>query len=113
MRGRPIKRTLRDARDEEHQRLHAKVGELLMDQPEDAATMSTWPQGLFQFGWFQERPERLQELVEIAEPEDWSYQHTPTEHSHPVLYNYVRYTYRRVTEENKIALSSNGQYAEI
>ena len=31
MSGRPIKRTLRDARDDDHRRLQAKIGELLME----------------------------------------------------------------------------------
>lgn len=48
--------------------------------------------------------------MELAEEEDWSYQHTKSEFEFPILFNYVRYTYRRIAEENKIALSEDGQY---
>lgn len=69
-----------------------------------------WPEDLWDFAFFPERDGRLQELANLAEPEDWSYKYTATEHEYPVLYNYVRYTYRRLAEENKLALSENGQF---
>lgn len=78
---------------------------------ETAPATSPWPKDLFEFAWFPERDDRLRELAEHAEPEDWSYQHTESEYAHPILFNYVRYTYRRVAEENKIALSEDGQYS--
>jgi hypothetical protein len=77
---------------------------------ETAAPTSPWPEDLFDFGWFPDRDDRLRELSELAEEEDWSYQHTTSEHPYPILFNYIRYTYRRLAEENKIALSENGQY---
>ena len=78
---------------------------------DDDVQTSPWPDDLWTFGFFQDRDERLCELVELAEPEDWSYKYTPMgDHSHPILFNYVRYTYRRLAEENKIALSENGQH---
>ena len=77
----------------------------------DDVQTSPWPDDLWTFGFFQERDERLCELVELAEPEDWSYKYASMgDHPHPILFNYIRYTYRRLTEENKIALSENGQH---
>ncbi|GIW91508.1 MAG: hypothetical protein KatS3mg109_1940 [Pirellulaceae bacterium] len=77
---------------------------------ETLPTTSGWPKDLFEFAWFQGRDDRLRELAELAEPEDWRYQHTESDHEFPILFNYVRYTYRRIAEENKIALSEDGQY---
>lgn len=77
--------------------------------PEGAT--SPWPENLFDFAFVYAPNERLHELAEAAEDEDWTYQRTQSEHPFPVLYNYVRYTYRRVAEENKIALSEDGQFS--
>jgi hypothetical protein len=71
-----------------------------------------WPGDLF-FG-FAHIPvvnEQLEELANLAEPENWSYSNTESEHPYPILYNYLDYTYRRVAEERKIALSEDGQYS--
>jgi len=70
-----------------------------------------WPDDLFDFAYVPEIDAQLQTLAEEAEPEDWGYQYTESEHPYPVLYNYIRYTYRRVAEEGKIAISDDGQYS--
>ena len=49
-------------------------------------------------------------FADLVEPEEWNYQHTPTQHPMPILYNYLHYTYRRLAEENKIAVSDDGKY---
>ncbi|GBF08260.1 hypothetical protein DAERI_330001 [Deinococcus aerius] len=61
-------------------------------------------------------PARLEELAQLAEPEDWSYQHVRTQEQYPVLLNYLRYTYKRLAEETrqrphqpKIVTSDDGQ----
>jgi hypothetical protein len=72
--------------------------------------MPTWPEDLLQFAFIPEQNDRLTELAEDAEQEDWEYHNTPTQFTRPILYNYVRYTYRRLAEEMKIALSEDGQY---
>ena len=38
---------------------------------DDDVQTSPWPDDLWTFGFFQDRDERLCELVELAEPEDW------------------------------------------
>jgi hypothetical protein len=73
--------------------------------------MEPWPEELFDFAWFPELDDRLQELSIKAETEDWEYHNTPGDHPYPILYNYIRYTYKRLAEERKIALSEDGQFA--
>ena len=75
------------------------------------AGTSPWPENFYDFAFVPVPNERLLELSKVAEEEDWTYQRTPSEHLYPVLYNYVRYTDRRVAEENKIALSEDGQFS--
>jgi len=72
---------------------------------------SPWHDDLFGFAFIPAIDDRLAELTNIAENEDWDYHRASSEHPHPVLYNYIRFTYRRVAEENKIGLSEDGQYA--
>lgn len=74
-------------------------------------TTSPWQDDLLGFAFIPAFDEQLGNLSDLAEEEDWTYQHTPSEHPYPVLYNYIRYTYRRVAEENKVALSEAGQFS--
>lgn len=75
------------------------------------ASGSPWPEELFDFAFLPAIDDQLAKLSELAEDEDWNYHHSTSEHSLPVLYNYIRFTYRRIAEESKIALSENGQFA--
>jgi len=72
--------------------------------------MPTWPDDLFQFAFIPEPNDRLAELAEAAEDEDWEYHNSAGTYPRPILYNLVRYTYRRVAEELKIVLSEDGQF---
>jgi len=72
-------------------------------------TDNTWPEDLFDFAYLPEIEAHLQQLDSMAEDEDWEYHFTECEHPFPVLYNHIRYTYRRVAEEHKIALSEDAQ----
>ena len=53
---------------------------------------SEWPNSLYQFAWFQDRDDKLQDLVDLAEPEEWGYDSIPGEHPYPypVLFNYLQ-----------------------
>lgn len=64
----------------------------------------------FDFAFVPDIDASLQELATEAEPEDWNYQNTVS-NPLPILYNYIRYTYRKVADEGKIALSEDGQYS--
>lgn len=77
----------------------------------DPASSSPWPEDLFDFAFIPVVDDQLRDLAGLAEGEDWTYQHTHSDHPYPILFNYVRYTYRRVAEETKITLSENGQYS--
>jgi hypothetical protein len=72
--------------------------------------MTVFPEDLFDFAFIHNLDQRLDSLAEMAEPEPWDYQNTPTSHHKPILYNYLRYTYARLAEEEKIELSEDGQY---
>src|SRR3989304_6736062 len=73
--------------------------------------MDIWPDDLFEFAWLPEVNSQLKELASDAEVEDWEYHYTVSEHPLPILYNYIRYSYKRIAEEHKIALSEDGQFA--
>jgi hypothetical protein len=72
--------------------------------------MSSWPERLFDLVSFSGMNQRLEELKSLAEIEDWDYQNTTTSYHLPILYNYIQYTYIRLSEEDKISVSDNGQY---
>ena len=48
---------------------------------------------------------KLQWLASLAAPENWEYRHSPAVlgRPYPVLLNYLRYTFKRLSEENKIS----------
>jgi hypothetical protein len=69
------------------------------------------PPSLYEFAFIPQYADRLTELAALAEQEDWSYQHSPAEGHLPVLHNYLRYTFARVAEEQKVAISSDDRYA--
>ena len=71
--------------------------------------MAVFPADLFDFAFIHNFEQRLDILAEMAEEEPWDYQSTATEHHKPILRNYLRYTYGRLAEENKIELSEDGQ----
>lgn len=68
----------------------------------------TWPDEIAKLVFMPKRNERLDELAALAEPEDWDYRNTLTEFHKPVLFNYLRYTYKRLAEEEKLVLADDG-----
>jgi len=73
--------------------------------------LSPWPEDLFDFGFIPGIGDQLRDLANEAEREDWEYLHTHSEYPFPVLYNYIRFTYKRVAIENKVALATDGQFS--
>src|SRR5216684_1537413 len=69
----------------------------------------TWPNELFDLVFIPHMDDRLDELADLAEPEEWDYQRTPTQYRKPILHNYLKYTYSRLAEEDKIVVSDDGQ----
>jgi Domain of unknown function (DUF3825) len=72
--------------------------------------MSVWPEDVFDFAYIHNTDQRVDELAALAEPEIWDYQHSPQSRNKAILYNYIRYTYARLAEEEKIELSDDGQH---
>lgn len=70
--------------------------------------MSVWPAELFDFAFINNIEPRLDDLADLSETEEWDYQNTPSDKNHPILYNYLRYTYAKIAEEEKIELSLDG-----
>lgn len=54
--------------------------------------------------------ENIEALASVAEVEDWEYRNSPASQSHPVLRNYLTYTYQRVAEEKKIVITSDNEH---
>jgi len=85
--------------------------------------MAIWPDSLFGnkvesgdrvvgFAWFPgELDDILNNLANLAEKEDWDYRYTETIHNKPILYNYLKYSYKRLADEKKIALSPDGNFS--
>lgn len=48
---------------------------------------------------------------ELAEHEDWGYKNTVSPTPYPVLENYIRYTYKRIAEEKKVAVTKDEKFA--
>lgn len=72
--------------------------------------MQNWPDKLFELIYFPSMDSRLEELAQLAEPEDWDYSNLSNyDHKRPILYNYIQHTYTRLSEEDKILISDDGQ----
>jgi hypothetical protein len=70
-----------------------------------------WPEYLLDFAYLGVIQQKLESLAALAEPEDWDYKRTPSDHAKPILYNYLVYTYGRLAEENKITAAADGNHA--
>ncbi len=71
--------------------------------------MSGFPAELLGLAYLIGYQDGFPELALLAEHENWNYAKSTSKNANPVLTNYVEYTYRRLVEENKIALSPDGQ----
>jgi Domain of unknown function (DUF3825) len=69
------------------------------------------PEALFEFAYIYRWEDQLADLAALAEPEDWEYHRISAPRPRPVLSNYVRYTYVRVAEESKIAITTDDALA--
>lgn len=49
---------------------------------------------------------RLQELAQLAQPENWNYRKAASLRDLPILYNYIHHTFSRILEEGKVAFSA-------
>ena len=73
-------------------------------------TPHDFPESLSEFALIPRFDEKIRELASMAENEDWEYHHAPTTIEKPVLVNYIRYTYKRIAEERKIAVTTDEKW---
>ena len=66
---------------------------------------------LYQFAYIPRITKQLEQLAQLAEPEDWTYQHTPSDYPKPILFNYIHYTFMRIEQEQKIAVTPDEKFA--
>lgn len=69
-----------------------------------------FPSDFYEFGFMPKFDENIEYLKGMTEPEDWGYQNTHVNHSHPILRNYIKYTYQRIAEEKKISVTADEEY---
>lgn len=70
-----------------------------------------FPEQFREFAFMPKFDDNIEQLSTLAEPENWDYKNTPSSHQHPILRNYLTYTYRRIAEEKKIAITSDEEFA--
>lgn len=66
--------------------------------------MPTTTDDLFAFAYLGDLPGKLRWLADLAAPEIWEYRHAPStpDSSYPLLLNYLKYTFKRLSEEDKV-----------
>lgn len=70
-----------------------------------------FPEHFRDFVFMPKFDEAIEALAALAEPEDWDYKATQAQHPRPILRNYLTYTYRRLAEERKIAITQDEEHA--
>ena len=68
-----------------------------------------FPANLFDLAFVGGFDEGFPELAKLAEAEDWGYRKNSADRPNPILLSYVRYTYQRLVEEDKLVLDKMGQ----
>ncbi|MCQ8103929.1 DUF3825 domain-containing protein [Methylomonas sp. SURF-2] len=69
-----------------------------------------FPTDFYDFCFMPKFDENIEYLRGLAEYEDWEYQNTPANHAHPILRNYIKYTYQRIAEEKKISVTTDEEF---
>ena len=63
---------------------------------------------LFDFAWFMDFHAKIEELKNLAMPEDWDYKKNPLG-TNPILENYIKHTFKKLEQEGKVFVQ--GGYA--
>lgn len=63
---------------------------------------------LFDFAWFMDFHAKIEELKDLAMPEDWDYKKNPLG-TNPILENYIKHTFKKLEQEGKVLVQ--GDYA--
>jgi hypothetical protein len=78
--------------------------EVMQNQPYDFTS------DFYDFCFMPKFDENIEYLNGLAEPEDWEYKNSPSNYQHPILRNYIKYTYQRVAEEKKISVTADEEF---
>ncbi len=70
-----------------------------------------FPEHFAQFVSMPRFSDDIDHLSRFVEHEDWEYRYTAAQNPHPVLRSYITYTYRRIAEEKKIAVTADEEFA--
>ncbi len=60
-----------------------------------------------EFAYLPDFADRLTELEELAEPENWEYRYSDSDFPRPILYAYIIHTFNRIEDEDKIAYAAD------
>jgi len=77
----------------------------------DTLTPYDLPEAFFNFALMPKFDENIEALAQMAEPEEWDYKNTPQTTQKPILKNYIRYTYKKIAEEKKVAVTKDEKFA--
>lgn len=69
------------------------------------------PDSFYDFAFMPKFEQHIDALAKIAEPEDWNYKFTKNPYPLPMLQTYIKYTYKRIAEEKKVAVTKDEKYA--
>jgi hypothetical protein len=69
------------------------------------------PESFINFALMPKFDDNIEFLAGLAEPEEWDYKNTQLTEPKPILRNYIRYTYRLIAEEKKVAVTQDEKYA--
>jgi len=68
-------------------------------------------ESFYDFAFMPHFDDNVDSLVGVAEPEEWEYKHTSSDKPKLILRNYIIYTYHRIAEEKKIAVTEDEEHA--
>jgi len=69
------------------------------------------PDSFYDFALMPQFESNVESLAVMAEPEDWKYKYSPNPTSLPILQTYIKYTYKRIAEEKKVAVTKDEKFA--
>lgn len=61
---------------------------------------------LFDFAWFMDFHKKIEELKNLAMPEEWDYKTNPLG-TNPILENYIKHTFKKLEQEGKVLVQGN------
>jgi len=67
-------------------------------------------ESLYDFAQIPNFPNVIEQLKNIVEDEDWTYHHSISTSTYPILENYINNTYRRIALEKKVSYSKDTKY---